>query len=90
MWPLTARLVPQARLGTAIGLMWVVQNAGMAGANLVAGWLNDVYGAGPLNPAGYGPMMNYFFLSSALGFVFAMLLWKSAGRGHHEAVTHAR
>jgi MFS family permease len=90
MWPLTARLVPQARLGTAIGLMWVVQNAGMAGANLVAGWLNDSYGAGPLNPAGYEPMMIYFFLSSALGFVFAMLLWRGAGRGHHEAVTHAR
>lgn len=90
MWPLTARLVPQARLGTAIGLMWVVQNAGMAGANLVAGWLNDSYGAGPLNPAGYQPMMNYFFLSSAVGFVFAMLLWRSAGRGHHEAITHAR
>jgi MFS family permease len=90
MWPLTAKLVPQARLGTAIGLMWVVQNAGMAGANIVAGWLNDSYRAGPLNPAGYEPMMIYFFLSSALGFVFAMLLWRSAGRGHHEAVTHAR
>jgi MFS family permease len=86
----TAKLVPQARLGTAIGLMWVVQNAGMAGANIVAGWLNDSYRAGPLNPAGYEPMMIYFFLSSALGFVFAMLLWRSAGRGHHEAVTHAR
>ena len=41
MWPLTARLVPAHRLGTALGLMWVVQNAGIAGANLVAGWLND-------------------------------------------------
>lgn len=90
MWPLTARLVPQSRLGTAIGLMWVVQNAGMAGANLLAGWLNDRYAAGPLNPAGYEPMMLYFFLSSALGFVFAMMLWRTAGRGHHEAVTHAR
>lgn len=90
MWPLTAKLVPQARLGTAIGLMWVVQNAGMAGANLMAGWLNDTYGAGPQNPAGYEPMMIYFFVSSALGFVFATLLWRTAGRGHHEAVTHAR
>jgi len=90
MWPLTAKLVPQSRLGTAIGLMWVVQNAGMAGANLLAGWLNDRYAAGPLNPAGYEPMMLYFFVSSALGFVFAMMLWRTAGRGHHEAVTHAR
>jgi len=90
MWPLVARLVPESRFGTALGLMWVVQNAGMAGANLVAGKLNDIYGAGLANPAGYQPMMLYFFLSSALGFVFALLLWRRAGRRHHEAVTHAR
>jgi MFS family permease len=90
MWPLTAKLVPKSRLGTALGLMWIVQNAGMAGANLVAGWLNDSYGAGPLNPAGYQPMMLYFFISSALGFAFALMLWRSAGRLHHEAVTHAQ
>ena len=90
MWPLTAKIVPEASLGTALGLMWVVQNAGMAGANLVAGWLNDVYGASAQNPAGYQPMMWYFFLSSALGFVFALLLWRVAGRRHHEAVTHGQ
>ncbi len=90
MWPLTARLVPESRFGTALGLMWVVQNAGMAGANLIAGSLNDAYGAGALNPAGYQPMMLFFFLSGALGFGFAMLLWRSAGRRHHEAITHAR
>ena len=90
MWPLTAKIVPEAYLGTALGLMWVVQNAGMAGANLVAGWLNDVYGASAQNPAGYQPMMWYFFLSSALGFVFALLLWRVAGRRHHEAVTHGQ
>ncbi|MEX1994115.1 MAG: MFS transporter [Steroidobacteraceae bacterium] len=90
MWPLTAKLVPESRFGTALGLMWVVQNAGMAGANLVAGRLNDLYGASALNPAGYQPMMLYFFLSSALGFVFALLLWRRAGRRHHEALTHTR
>lgn len=90
MWPLTAKLVPESRLGTALGLMWVVQNAGIAGANLVAGWFNDTYGASALNPAGYQPMMLYFFLSSALGFGFALMLWRSAGRRHHEAVTHGQ
>ena len=89
MWPLTSKLVPAHRLGTALGLMWVVQNAGIGGANLVAGWLNDTYGAGPLNPAGYQPMMWYFFLSSALGFAFALALWHQAGRQRHEA-PHAR
>ncbi len=90
MWPLTARLVPEQRLGTALGLMWVVQNAGMAGANLVAGGLNDAFGASALNPAGYQPMMLFFFTSGALGFGFALLLWMTAGRRRHEAVTHGQ
>ena len=88
MWPLTSKLVPAARFGTALGLMWVVQNAGIAGANLVAGWLNDAAGASASNPAGYQPMMQFFGATSALGFGFALMLWFVAGRRHHEAVTH--
>ena len=90
MWPLLAKLVPAARFGTALGLMWVVQNLGMGGANLIAGWLNDAYDAGPLNAAGYQPMMLFFLVSSALGFVTAVLLWRSAGRRHHEASMELR
>lgn len=89
MWPLTSKLVSPARFGTAIGLMWVVQNAGIAGANLVAGWLNDSAGASALNPAGYQPMMIFFGVMSSLGFAFALLLWLTAGRRHHEALAHA-
>jgi MFS family permease len=84
MWPLLSKLVAPARLGTAIGLMWVVQNAGIAGANLVAGMLNDQAGASALNPAGYEPMMRFFGISSTLGFAFALLLWGTAGRRRHE------
>ena len=87
MWPLASKLVPAARFGTALGLMWVVQNAGIAGANLMAGWLNDAAGASASNPAGYQPMMQFFGTTSALGFGFAMLLWFVAGRRRHEAVT---
>jgi len=86
MWPLLSRLVAPERFGTALGLMWVVQNAGIAGANLVAGWLNDQAGASATNPAGYGPMMEFFGVSSALGVLFAILLWQTAGRRTHEAV----
>ncbi len=89
MWPLTSKLVPPARFGTAIGLMWVVQNAGIAGANLVAGWLNDRAGASAANPAGYDPMMLFFGAASALGFGFALLLWYAAGRRRHEALAPA-
>jgi MFS family permease len=84
MWPLLSKLVPPERFGTALGLMWVVQNAGMAGANLVAGWLNDQAGASALNPAGYEPMMRFFGIASSLGFVFALMLWLTAGRRRHE------
>jgi MFS family permease len=90
MWPLTSKLVSPARFGTAIGLMWVVQNAGIAGANLVAGWLNDRAGASATNPAGYDPMMLFFGALSTLGFGFALMLWLTAGRRHQEVIAHAR
>jgi Na+/melibiose symporter-like transporter len=89
MWPLASRLVAPNRFGTAIGLMWVLQNAGISGANLVAGWLNDQAGASAANPAGYAPMMEFFGITSLMGFGFALLLWWTAGRRRHEAATHA-
>jgi MFS family permease len=90
MWPLTSKLVSPARLGTAVGLMLVVQNAGIAGANLVAGRLDDLAAASAQNPAGYRPMMLFFGTVSTLGFGFALLLWFTAGRRHHEAVADAQ
>jgi len=73
LWPMTARVVPAARLGTALGLMWSIQSAAIAGANFAAGWLNDRFGAGESNPAGYGPMMNLFLAAATAGFVLALL-----------------
>jgi MFS family permease len=90
MWPLASKLVSPARFGSALGLMWVVQNAGIAGANLAAGWLNDRAGASATNPAGYDPMMLFFGTLSTLGFGFALMLWVTAGRRHQEAIAHAR
>jgi MFS family permease len=75
MWPLVSRLVAPSKFGTAIGLMWVIQNAGIAGANLVAGWLNDMAGASAEHAAGYRPMMLFFTISSTLGALFALVLW---------------
>ena len=87
MWPLTSKLVSPRRFGTALGVMWAVQNAGIGGANLVAGRLNDGAHASAQNPAGYQPMMLFFTVASALGFGFSLLLWFTAGRRHHEAPT---
>ena len=85
MWPLTSKLVSPQRFGTAIGLMWVAQNAGIAGANFLAGWLNTRAGASAQNPAGYEPMMTFFGLASVAGLACAVVLWLTAGRRRHEA-----
>jgi MFS family permease len=74
LWPAVAYLVPAERLGTAYGLMTMLQNIGMLLGNLIAGWLNDRNGAGADNPSGYLPMLWFFMLVAAGGFAFAALL----------------
>jgi MFS family permease len=86
MWPLLSKIVRPGQFGTALGLMWVVQNAGIAAGNLIAGSLNDAAGASATNPAGYQSMMAFFGLTSAAGLVFALLLWHRAGRRAHDKV----
>ena len=74
MWPAVPYLVEPSRLGTAYGLMTMVQAIGLTAINLVAGALNDANGAGADNPAGYTPMLWMFMILSLLGFVFAYAL----------------
>ena len=76
MWPMASKLVEAGRFGTALGVMWVLQNAAIAGSNLVAGWLNDVNGAGSANPSGYGAMMLFFLTCSSFGFFATLMLWR--------------
>src|SRR5208283_1999386 len=40
MWPSVAYLVDQSKLGTAYGLMTMIQNIGFGGFNLLVGWAN--------------------------------------------------
>jgi MFS family permease len=74
MWPAVAYLVPQPKLGTAYGLMTLIQNVGLAGFNLLIGWANDHWGASGDNPAGYTPGMWMFSVLGFLGLLFAWLL----------------
>ncbi|MGQ0737057.1 MAG: MFS transporter [Acidobacteriota bacterium] len=74
LWPAVPYLVAPNRLGTAFGLMTMVQNIGLFGANLGAGALNDLSGAGPDNPGGYTPMLWMFLILSLAGFAFAAAL----------------
>jgi MFS family permease len=84
IWPSTAMLVAPARLGTAFGLINVLQSLGMGVLNMAAGWLNDYSHAGPHNPAGYDPMLWMFGLFGLAGFVAVAALWRreSGPHGH--------
>ena len=75
LWPSTTYLVEPARFGTAFGLMTMLQNAGMATCNLVAGYLNDANRASEAHPDGYMPMLAFFGILGAIAFAFAALLW---------------
>ena len=74
LWPSVPYLVEEQRLGTAYGLMTMLQNIGLTVCNLAAGVLNDLGNAGAANPAGYGPMLWMFALLSLGGLFFSALL----------------
>ena len=84
IWPATTMLVEPRRLGTALGLINLLQNLLLAASNLAAGWLADRAHAGPANPAGYDSMLWYFGLVSLVAFVSVALLWRreSGPLGH--------
>jgi MFS family permease len=74
MWPSVAYIVDQSKLGTAYGLMTMIQNIGLFGFNLMVGWANDYSHAGPDNPRGYDLGMWIFSILGFLGLMFAFLL----------------
>jgi MFS family permease len=74
MWPSVTYVVDQNRLGTAYGLMTMIQNIGLAGFNLLVGWANDSSGASAANPGGYALGMWIFSTLGFLGLLFAGLL----------------
>jgi MFS family permease len=74
MWPSVAYIVPQSKLGTAYGLMTMIQNIGMAGFNLMIGWANDTNHASAANPNGYRPGMWIFSTLGLMAMAFALLL----------------
>jgi MFS family permease len=91
IWPSTAMLLAPNRLGTAFGLINVLQSLGMGALNMAAGWLNDQGHAGPGNPAGYDPMLLLFFLFSLAGLAAGLALWRrEAGPNGHGLDAPAR
>jgi MFS family permease len=82
MWPSVAIIVDQSRLGTAYGLMTMIQNIGLFGFNLLIGFANDFEGASATNPGGYDLGMWIFSILGFLGLFFAFLLRKSETGPH--------
>jgi len=74
IWPSVAYIVEQKTLGTALGLMTMIQNAGMALTNACLGKANDLAHASETNPAGYMPMLQILTMLASLGVIFAILL----------------
>lgn len=76
LWPSVVKLVAAERLGTAYGLLFMLQNLGMAAANVIAGKLNDLNDAGADNPSGYTAMLVFFAVLAVLAWVFSLALWR--------------
>ncbi|HEY1660309.1 MAG TPA: MFS transporter [Candidatus Sulfotelmatobacter sp.] len=74
MWPSVAYIVDQSKLGTAYGLMTMIQNIGLFGLNLLVGWANKYAHADASNPGGYNLGMWIFSILGFLGLTFAFLL----------------
>jgi MFS family permease len=74
IWPATAMLVDRRRIGTAYGVINMLQSAGMTVVNYLAGALNDAYAAGPGHPQGYNPMLVMFAGLSVVSLVATLAL----------------
>lgn len=74
MWPSVALVVDESRLGTAYGLMTMIQNIGLFGFNLLIGFANDISNASAANPAGYNAGMWIFSVLGFFGLFFAFML----------------
>lgn len=77
MWPSVAIIVDEAKLGTAYGLMTMIQNIGLASFNFIIGFANDFSG-------GYTMGMWIFSSLGFFGLLFSFLLRQSElGKGGH-------
>jgi len=77
MWPSVAIIIESNKLGTAYGLMTMIQNIGLFAFNLMIGFANDASSASASNPAGYNTGMWIFSSLGFIGLLFAYLLRRS-------------
>jgi len=90
LWPSVVKLVSKDQLGTAYGLMFMAQAIGLSLANIIAGALNDAFGASVENPAGYGPMLVFFAAVASSALIFAIALWRRESGPHGHGLEEPR
>jgi MFS family permease len=90
LWASVPYVVESQRLGTALGLMTMLQNVGLTAVNLAAGALNDWADAGAANPMGYQPMLLLFTALSLAGLVFSWLLRQREAGPHGHGLETVR
>lgn len=69
MWPSVAIVVPQEKLGTAYGVMTMIQNIGLFLTNIIIGYVNEATN-------GYSTGMWIFSIFGILGVTFGYFLLK--------------
>ncbi|MBN2367218.1 MAG: MFS transporter [Calditrichaeota bacterium] len=74
MWPSVALIVAEKKLGTAYGLMTMIQNIGLTVFNFLVGWANDISTADGITDYALG--MWFFSITGFMGLIFAFLLRK--------------
>jgi MFS family permease len=82
IWPSTTLIVEPQRLGTALGVITVIQAFGILASNVAAGALADHAHAGADHPEGYAVMLLLFGAVSLIALTYVVLLWRRE-RGPH-------
>jgi MFS family permease len=90
IWPATTLIVDPRRLGTALGLITVVQALGIFASNRIAGFVSDRAHAGADHPAGYEAMLWFFGLLSLVALTSAVLLWRRETGPHGHGLERPR
>jgi MFS family permease len=72
MWPSVALIVEEKKLGTAYGLMTMIQNIGLTTFNVLIGWANDISTVEGVTDYSLG--MWFFSITGFVGLTFAYLL----------------
>jgi len=74
MWPTMVKLVDEKQIGTAYGMMYSIQNLGLWGFPLLAGYILDLTNPGNPEVADYTVTIFMFAGLGLLGLIFALLL----------------